>query len=95
MEEVNMAWQVLKEKCLKYTETDCLSACGKLTLLVRLDVNRLASEELSYVVLMYKIVNQTEITCISLIEVAAKMKHISCILLNKASKNSLRPLPEK
>lgn len=73
---------------------DCLTACGKLTLLVRLDVNWSTSEELSHLLFRYKIVNQTEITCISLIEVVTKMKLISCILLNKTSKNSLRPVPE-
>lgn len=60
-------------------ETDRLPACGKLTLQARLDVNWPPPEELSHLVFMYKIAIQSEIPCISLIDIVTKMKLISWI----------------
>lgn len=72
-EEVNRPRQFLKKKHLNYI----LPACGKLTLLARLGVNWRTPEELSHSVFTYKIANQSEIPCISLIDVISKMKLIS------------------
>lgn len=72
-------------------ERDRLPACGKLTL-ARLDVNWPPPED--HLVFMYQIANKSEIPCIPLIDTITKVKLFSWILLNRATKNSLIPLPK-
>lgn len=93
-EDVNRAWQFLKQKGPNYMETGRQAACGELALLAKHGVNWAPPEELSHLVITYKIVNQSEIPCISLTDTVTKMKLTSGILFNKATKNSLSPLPK-
>lgn len=75
-------------------ETDRQPACGKLALLAKHGISWAPPEEFSHLVFTYKIANQSEITCISLTDIVTKMKLISWILFNKATKNSLILLPK-